>query len=109
MLDRKEYCISAGTFAKLCNTTRDTLRYYEKEGILVPHKDPENRYGYYSYAQITSFHFISSFRNLGCPVSEIKDFLHAQTPDAFDPFINKQYNGLLTLQRELEHNIASLS
>ena len=33
-----EYCISAGEFAKLCKTTRDTLRYYDKMGILVPKK-----------------------------------------------------------------------
>lgn len=109
MLDSNEYCITSGTFAKLCNTTRDTLRYYEQEGILVPHKNPKNNYGYYSYAQITSYYFINAFRNLGCPVSDIKLFLEAQTPEAFDPFINKQYESLLHLRQELEQNIASLS
>lgn len=34
----EEYCISAGVFARMCQTTRDTLRYYEKQGILVPKK-----------------------------------------------------------------------
>lgn len=34
----EEYCISAGAFARMCQTTRDTLRYYEKQGILVPKK-----------------------------------------------------------------------
>ena len=29
----EEYCISAGAFARMCQTTRDTLRYYEKQGI----------------------------------------------------------------------------
>ncbi len=104
-----EFCITSGGFAKLCNTTRDTLRYYEKEGILVPHKDPETNYRYYSYAQITSFYFIATFRSLGCPVSEIRSFLEAQTPDAFAPFINKQYDALLELQKQLENKIASLS
>ena len=28
----EEYCISAGAFARMCQTTRDTLRYYEKQG-----------------------------------------------------------------------------
>ena len=28
----EEYCISAGVFARMCQTTRDTLRYYEKTG-----------------------------------------------------------------------------
>ena len=51
----EEYCISAGAFARMCQTTRDTLRYYEKQGILVPKKSEKNGYHYYSYAQISSY------------------------------------------------------
>ncbi len=109
MLESNEYCIPSGTFAKLCNTTRDTLRYYEQTGVLVPHKNPDNNYGYYSYAQITSYYFIAIFRTLGCPVAEIHSFLDAQTPEAFDPFINKQYETLLRMQQELKRNLESLS
>lgn len=57
----EEYCISAGAFARMCQTTRDTLRYYEKQGILVPKKSEKNGYHYYSYAQISSYYFISTF------------------------------------------------
>ena len=58
----EEYCISAGAFARMCQTTRDTLRYYEKQGILVPKKSEKNGYHYYSYAQISSYYFISTFQ-----------------------------------------------
>ena len=51
----EEYCISAGAFARMCQTTRDTLRYYEKQGILVPKKSEKNGYHYYSYAQISCY------------------------------------------------------
>lgn len=54
MQKKDEYCITAGEFAKMCQTTRDTLRYYERQGILVPKKNPVNGYHYYSYAQISS-------------------------------------------------------
>ena len=54
MQAKGEYCITAGEFAKMCQTTRDTLRYYERQGILVPKKNPVNGYRYYSYAQISS-------------------------------------------------------
>lgn len=40
MQAKGEYCITAGEFAKMCQTTRDTLRYYERQGILVPKKNP---------------------------------------------------------------------
>lgn len=69
----EEYCISAGAFARMCQTTRDTLRYYEKQGILVPKKSEKNGYHYYSYAQISSYYFISTFRGLGCSVEDIKN------------------------------------
>ena len=69
----EEYCISAGVFARMCQTTRDTLRYYEKQGILVPKKSEKNGYHYYSYAQISSFYFISTFRGLGCSVEDSKE------------------------------------
>ena len=42
MREKDEYCITAGEFAKICQTTRDTLRYYERQGILVPKKNPVN-------------------------------------------------------------------
>ena len=44
MQKKDEYCITAGEFAKMCQTTRDTLRYYERQGILVPKKNPVNGY-----------------------------------------------------------------
>ena len=54
MQAKGEYCITAGEFAKMCQTTRDTLRYNERQGILVPKKNPVNGYRYYSYAQIST-------------------------------------------------------
>ena len=80
----EEYCISAGAFARMCQTTRDTLRYYEKQGILVPKKSEKNGYHYYSYAQISSYYFISTFRGLGCSVEDIKEYLLGGEEVRFD-------------------------
>ena len=100
----EEYCISAGVFARMCQTTRDTLRYYEKQGILVPKKSEKNGYHYYSYAQISSFYFISTFRGLGCSVEDIKEYLLGGEEVRFDGFVDRQYAVLLKQQRELERN-----
>lgn len=101
----EEYCISTGAFAKMCQTTRDTLRYYEKQGILVPQKSEKNGYHYYSYAQISSFYFISTFRGLGCSVEDIKEYLLGGEEVRFDGFVDRQYEALLAQQRELERRI----
>lgn len=101
----EEYCISAGAFARMCQTTRDTLRYYEKQGILVPKKSEKNGYHYYSYAQISSYYFISTFRGLGCSVEDIKEYLLGGEEVRFDGFVDRQYAALLMQQRELERRI----
>ena len=51
---RQEYSLTVGQFAKLCLTTRDTLRHYYELGILTPWADPSNGYHYYSASQISS-------------------------------------------------------
>ena len=104
-----EYCISAGEFAKLCKTTRDTLRYYDKMGILVPKKNDENGYNYYSPRQITSFYFISFYRALECPVKQLKEFMNEPGSDDFYKLINNQYDTLLDMKREIENKLELLT
>lgn len=101
-----EYCITAGAFARLCGTTRETLRYYHRQGVLVPRRNPANGYYYYSYAQLSSFYFITTFRHLGCSVADIQAYLLAGEQDKFDAFVDRQYDALLKQRAELEQKIS---
>ena len=96
--DRMDYSLSVGQFAKLCETTRDTLRYYYEQEILVPMIDEENGYHYYSASQISSFFFISTMRQAGCSIKEIKDIIHNSTKDSLTKMVNHK---ILDMQREL--------
>lgn len=107
--EKNEYCITAGEFARMCQTTRDTLRYYEKQGILVPHKNEENGYHYYSYAQISSYYFIRTFRELDCSVADIRHYLLAGEEVRFDEFVDRQYEALLAMRTELEAKIGVIA
>lgn len=109
MGEKSEFCIKAGEFAKMCNTTRDTLRYYHKQGILVPWKDEENGYHYYSYAQVTSFYFILIFRQLGCSVADIQNHLLSGEAKRYDSFVDEQYDRLLEQREELEKKISLIA
>jgi DNA-binding transcriptional MerR regulator len=104
-----EYCISTGMFAQLCETTRETLRYYHKKGILVPRKQERNGYFYYSYAQIASFFFIRTFRELGCSVEDIQTYLLGGQQVEFDAFVDKQYHALLEERAEIERKISVIA
>ena len=96
--DKLEYSLSVGQFARLCETTRDTLRYYYEQDILVPRIDPENGYHYYSASQISSFFFISTMRQAGCSIKEIKDIIHNSTKDSLTKMVNSK---ILDMQMQL--------
>ena len=109
MQEKDEYCITAGEFAKICQTTRDTLRYYERQGILVPKKNPVNGYHYYSYAQISSYYFIRTFRRLDCSVGDIKEYLLGGEEIRFDDFVEQQYDKLLLMRQEMDRKIRTIA
>lgn len=66
-----------GEFSILAKTTIKTLRYYEKEKILVPaYIDPETNYRYYQTSQLIELARIISFRQIGFRIDEIKSILN---------------------------------
>ena len=104
-----EYTISAGEFARICGTTRDTLRYYDKHRVLIPRKDTENGYHYYSYAQIGTFYFISTLRSINFSVKEIRDYLLLGNDSGLLPYMNLQLDALKEQRRELNRKIRTIS
>lgn len=68
--------LSIGEMAKLRNVTVDTLRHYDKIGLLKPHYiDPDSGYRYYSIYQYEVLGTIKELRRLGFSLEEIKQFL----------------------------------
>lgn len=66
---------SIGEVAKLFEVSTDTLRYYEKIGLLSSHKDRDNGYRYYYYDEIVLLMDILFFRNMEIPVKEINKIM----------------------------------
>lgn len=93
-----EYTLTVGQFAKLCKTTRDTLRYYYEQDIISPKIDPNNGYHYYSPSQISSFFFITTMRQAGCSIKEIKTLIHDSNRENIEQITNSK---ILMMQREL--------
>lgn len=63
-----------GEFSKLSLTTVKALRFYEKEGLLVPAStDPQTGYRYYETAQLETAARIKSYRQMGLSIEEIKN------------------------------------
>lgn len=65
-----------GEFSKLAKVTIKTLRYYEKEGILMPsYVDESNGYRFYETKQLLTVAKIISLRQMGMTIDNIRDIL----------------------------------
>jgi len=76
---------SVNDFAKFSRSTKDTLLYYDRIGLLSPVSRGENNYRYYSHGQLAIVNVIRTFQELGMSLSEIKDIKDDRTPeDVYD-------------------------
>lgn len=65
-----------GEFAKLRSIDINSLRYYEKLGILIPvYIEPKTKYRYYSAEQLAELDVILLCINLGIPLKQLKNYI----------------------------------
>lgn len=69
-----------GEIAKMAGVNVQTLRYYEKRGILKPVSVKESGYRLYSKDATKSVSFIKHAQELGFSLGEIKDLLDLRVP-----------------------------
>ncbi len=93
---------TAGEFAMLCGTTKQTLRHYNKIGILHPERIGENGYGYYSPSQLFDFYLISSLKRAGSPLTDIRRYMKNPEAQNFLKILYKQQKNLLHEKMLLE-------
>lgn len=70
--------------AKKADVSPDTVRFYTKEGILQPQKNPENGYQQYSKNDFQRLVFTRKARQLGFSLKEVQEIL-AQADDQHSP------------------------
>lgn len=82
---------SIGEMAKLHNTTKKTLRYYDEIDLLKPkHTDRNNGYRYYSTEQFEQLNTINYLKELGFSLKEIKEHLDHRDIDGFLYLLEEQ-------------------
>ena len=94
--------LKSGQFAKLCRTTKETLRHYERVGILRPALQEENGYKKYSLAQIADFSLIAALQSAGLSLGEIKDFLQESGCEHLHAVLHQRINVIERQKRDLE-------
>lgn len=83
-----------GELAKLFNITTDTLRHYDKIGLLKPNYDTNSKYRFYSVRNFFKLSRILFFKNLDISLQDIKKYMN-----------NKNTSNLLTLLKNKEEEI----
>lgn len=65
---------------ELTGVSRQNIRFYEKEGLLAPRRDPDNDYRHYSQEDIRTLRLIRALRMLDMPLPQIKAVLRGDVP-----------------------------
>ena len=101
--------------ARLYGIGVDSLRYYEKLGILKPRRDT-NGYRLYNLKDMYKLNVIRDLRRLDFSMQQIKDYLEGQTVDHTlallrqeQALVQAQIQELQTKARLLQRRIAALT
>lgn len=79
-----------GDVSRILKLSKDTLRYYDKLGIVSPKKDPHNNYRYYAIDDLLALSYVLTFRDLEVPLEEIKLLMQHNTLEDFANLLTKQ-------------------
>ncbi len=101
--------LSIGELAKIRNVNVQSLRYYEKLGILIPeYINPDSGYRYYSPDQIMVLDTIILCIELGIPLKELKNYVDAEGRLEFERLLNDGRSLAKEKIRKIESNIDSI-
>lgn len=92
----------------MSKVTIKALRYYEKEGLLIPkYIDNSNGYRYYESNQLIEISKIISLRQIGFSIEEIKLLLLNKT--SFDELLNKRKKEVINNINEYNYQLSKIN
>ena len=99
-----ETYFSVGEISKLTNVPIQTLRYYDKMGLLKPaYINEQNNYRYYSINQFIKIDLLKQCKLIGLSLKEIEELLKDEiTSDSMIKIIDRQRKVLDEKIKEME-------
>lgn len=91
--------LSTGAFAKLCGVKKDTILFYDREGLLKPKYISGNGYRKYGVEQFYDFDMIAMLKETGSSLKEIKEHIRKKNPSRFLDIL-KEKQALLRKERK---------
>lgn len=101
----KKYRI--GELAKEMGVTHEYLKYYEKNEVIIPERDEDSNYRYFTFADAGRVADSKKFRNLGFSVKDVKNFIWyyslEETLELFKQKRDLYSEDLFRLQKNMEY------
>lgn len=97
---------SIGEFSKITNISNYTLRYYEKEKLIIPSREKNGRRSY-SENDITWIEFIKKLKDTKMPIKEIKKY--AEFRNQGNPTMKMRMDMLTEHRIKLKEEISKLN
>ena len=98
--------LTIGKVAALSNTSTDTLRFYEREGLLVPTSKTPSGYRLYGADAAQRISFIKHAQQCGFALAEIREMLELRAQDS--ACCNDVRKLTIEKKLQLEHKIKTL-
>ena len=111
--------LTIGRLAKQVSIGIETIRFYERQGLIEPPPRTDSNYRVYPEEEVNRLRFIKRAKNLGFTLSEIKELLfirhdpHATKADIKNRTLDKleavkqKISDLTRIQKALEHLASS--
>lgn len=113
-MNKNQY-FKIGDLSKLYHIGVDSIRYYEKMGILEPERDPKNNYRLYTLNDIRKLAMIRELMDLNLSLEQIKEFDDHRTVDNSLSLLEeklqeteKQIQKLLQTRNSIQARITSI-
>ncbi len=106
-MKEKKY-FTVGEFAKLFNISKQTLFYYERNGIFAPSFVNDNGYRYYSFEQFYIFEIVAALRAIDVPLKKIAEYVKNRNPESLRLLLiekQKEYEEQMALIRKNQEHI----
>ncbi|MGL5694579.1 MAG: MerR family transcriptional regulator, partial [Peptostreptococcaceae bacterium] len=94
--------LSIGEVSKIFNISKETLRYYDKIGILKPEVNEVNGYRFYEFKHLEKLDLILGIKLLGISLSDIKETIESENLTQYKNLVSKQEEVLQIKKKELE-------
>ena len=98
-----EHVYTVGQLARFFGVSADTLRLYDRMGIVCPKKDPNTRYRYYNEKDLICLAYVMCLRGIELPLEKIRTVLYDSDLVELRETMRQQEKMLVKKIEQMEH------